>query len=204
MKENKCKICGASDEIIDLFEAISIRDKGLIKICELCSKREGLPIIKKPTEAQLKKAEERPRYFGGYKPQDSTSLKTEKEFTLRKGVEKGQNQYSYPMKKGLGSELIDNFGWVIMVARRKKKLTQEDLAREIGEPIENIKKIEEGILIENYKDLINKLEKTLGIQIKKWSKDENITEPANLKFDLVTTQKITIGDLKRMKEELEK
>ncbi|MBI2045335.1 hypothetical protein HYT23_04725, partial [Candidatus Pacearchaeota archaeon] len=51
----ECFRCGVSDEKTRLFDIIS--SKGLVKVCANCSREDGAPVVNKPTDFQLKAAE---------------------------------------------------------------------------------------------------------------------------------------------------
>ena len=109
-------------------------------------------------------------------------------------------------------DLVDHFHWVIMRFRRQKKLTQEQLAKEISEPLDSIMKAEQGVLPDKDYILVRKLENALGIRL---LKDEvarmqaPIEAPVSkpilkvLKFEPSTTKELTIADLRRIKERKE-
>jgi ribosome-binding protein aMBF1 (putative translation factor) len=95
------------------------------------------------------------------------------------------------------TNMVENFRWVITMARRKRHISQEQLASAIGEPDAAIKKIEEGILPKNSSPLVKKIEDYLGIRI---SKDVLFpTQRESLKFDSVNPKGFTISDLKEIK-----
>lgn len=169
MNFDRCYICGISEEKARLFEALLQGQKGIVKICELCSRKEDMPIIKKPTTEQLKEAEKRPRYFGGHQPKDQVYRKSGTETTLRSIIDKNYKS-SVSMEKKPRPDLVDNFHWLIMIGRRKKKLSQEQLAKEIGEPETVIKMAEQGFLPEDDYKIITKLESFLGVKLKKSEK----------------------------------
>ncbi len=107
-------------------------------------------------------------------------------------------------------DLVDNFHWVIMRFRRQKKLTQEQFAKEISEPLADIIKAEQGILPEKDYILVRKIENFLGIRLIKDAtlKIENpVTEQATkptlkvLRFKPDATKGIIIADIKRIQEE---
>lgn len=214
----ECYICGVSEQKTRLFEAISKTE--LIKICEPCSKKENMPIVRRPTTFQLKEAEKRQnqsiyqrmkeeRRKNPLNSQTSSIQKSQKEETsLRDIVDRSYGKKISGEKKPR-PDLIQNFHWVIMRARRSKKMTREQLAREISESITAIKMAEQGILPEDDDRLISKIESYLGISLKEKKTFENekfrqfnqIKEPTRiLKFDPVSTKDITIDDLKRMKK----
>lgn len=230
----ECSVCGTSEEEISLFDVIS--KEGVIKICEACSKREKLPIIKKPTTFQLKESErtssiyERLARLAGIKYDKAKIAEKTREFkkhttSLRELIE--QN-YKPDIKKeqmrkeqAQKPELIDNFHWHVMRARRARKITQKQLAKEIQESESAIKMIEQGMLPKDSYALIKKLEDYLGIKI---SKDTNKEQPKQfiyekklsefekpevqkeknetlkkLSFEPETAKALTIADLKKMR-----
>ncbi|MBW6442226.1 hypothetical protein K0A97_00380 [Patescibacteria group bacterium] len=225
----RCSICGISGEVSRLFDALSPKEKGVVKVCENCAKKEDMPILRRPTTFQLKKSETKRVYDnllsarnkeGSFKVQQRSPIgKNKEEITLREIVDRNYKQTS-SQKKEPQLDLVDNFHWVIMRARRLKKITQENLAREISESEAAIKMVEQGILPEDEYRLISKLESFLGIKLLKsqdkrgeWEGGISITgdlneidsykkQPARIiKFDPIVTKNLTISDLKRMKEE---
>ena len=144
---NECFNCGISGERVRLFDAIS--GKGIVKICKECVSNEEIPIIRKPSEVftrpilhdNLKDkggtVYERLSRMSGI---DSRDKKTpeEKEFsqkqetTLRDIIDKN---FKAQIKEELKPrpDLVDNFNWVIMRARRSKHITQEQLVEAIVE-----------------------------------------------------------------------
>jgi len=217
----ECFNCAISSEKVRLFDAIS--KKGIVKICKNCSLELNLPLIKRPTTFQLKESEvEQERGKTVYETLSSiagldalehqekverlakqrNSLKKE-EFDLRNLVDKNFKKRFKPDLKPR-PDLIDNFHWVIMRARRSKKLTQSKLAQELGESLSAIQMAEQGILPENDYRLINKLEAFLAINlVKKEFVNEIVKkQPIRiLEFDPIMTKNLTIEDLRKMKEQ---
>ena len=213
----ECSVCGVSKEKARLLDAIS--SEGIIKICEACSKEEDMPILRRPTTFQLKESEKELKIHDmllSVRRQKKESLeepekkdeKTNTETTLKEIADKNYEIVVSKEKKPRPN-LVDNFHWIIMRARRLKKLTQEQLAKEISESTAAIKMAEQGILPEDDYRLVNKLEGFLGINlIKDVSKATGFSHeksPARIiKFDKKTMQDLTISDLKKMKEQAEK
>ena len=213
----ECAICGVSKEKVRLLDAIS--SEGIIKICEACSKKEDMPILRRPTTFQLKESEKKPEIynmFSSVRRQKKESLgepekkpeEPKTETTLKEIVDRNY-EIVVSKEKKLRPDLVDNFHWILMRARRLKKLTQEQLAKEISESIAAIKMAEQGILPEDDYRLVNKLESFLGINlVKDASKITGFSpekSPARIiKFDKKTMQDLTISDLKKMKEQAEK
>jgi ribosome-binding protein aMBF1 (putative translation factor) len=214
----ECSVCGVSRKKVRLLDAIS--SEGIVKICEACSKAEDMPILRRPTTFQLKESEKKPSgiydMLSSVRRQKKESLeefgkkyeKIKTETTLKEIVDKKYEMMVSEEKKPR-PELVDNFHWIVMRARRLKKLTQEQLAKEISESIAAIKMVEQGILPEDDYRLVNKIEGFLGINlVKDVSKIPEFSHeksPARIiKFDTKTMKDLTISDLKGIKEQTEK
>ncbi len=207
----ECFKCGISEEKVRLFDAIS--EKGIVKICKECSQLEDMPVINKPTTLQLKESEakaqsksvyERLSKMSGFDPKNyvvNNGGLPQQDVSLRDLVDKN---FEREVKEKIEprEDLIHNFHWVIMRARRSKKLTREQLAREIAEAVSAVKMAEQGILPEDDYKLINKLEAFLGIKIRKAEAIPQLEDKEkDLSFDPMATKTITISDLKKIKEE---
>ncbi len=199
----ECEICGVSGSRIRLLDAVSTQ--GVIKVCEKCSREEGMPLLKRPTTFQLKEAErEQGTYVKGVREFSNIPKKNEEkeetEESLMELVNRNyESKHEGEVKPRL--DLEDNFHWIIMRTRRLKKLTQKDLAKELSESEAAIKMAEQGILPEDDYRLVNKLESFLGIRLRK--SDSPLTpmeQPARVvKFDKEVMENLTIADLKEMK-----
>ncbi len=212
----ECSVCGISGEKSRLLDAIS--SKGIIKICEVCFKEEDMPILRRPTTFQLKESEKEQKIhdmFLSIRRQKKESFgesekkheETKIEPTLKDVIDKNY-EITVSKEKKPRPDLIDNFHWLIMRTRRLKKLTQEQLAKEISESTAAIKMVEKGILPEDDYRLVNKIESFLGINlIKDASKTTLLNSeksPARIiRFDTKTMKDLTISDLKKMKEQTE-
>jgi len=222
----ECYKCGISGNEARLFDAIT--KEGIFKICNKCLGEEDIPVIRKPTTFQLKESEKPPTVYerlsrvAGISSEEhkekfsrahdeKKQLLEKQETTLREIVDRNYEEKIKDQKKEEAgqfqekpkrADLIDNFHWILMRARRRKKLTQEQLANEIAESKTAIEMAEKGILPEDDYRLVNKLEVFLGVRI---IKPEARPEPAKPKFGLDenTTKELTISDLKEMKSEIE-
>ncbi|MCK4552672.1 hypothetical protein KAT80_00520 [Candidatus Pacearchaeota archaeon] len=233
---NKCFKCGVSGDRALLFDAVS--EKGIVKICRKCSFEENIPIIKYLKE----KTEKRPTVYERLSRLSGIEIKSEKETpppTRMTSEDEGLGVYpkgartsnKVPSGEGknfsknvLGSigeksfGMVDNFHWIIMRARRAKKLTQKQFAETIEESEEAINMAEKGVLPKNDFVLVNKIENYLGIRIKNESArvvsfDEEVNqvkeeflqnvEEDKIKFDDTTTKTLTIADLQEMKKKKE-
>ncbi len=151
------------------------------------------------------------------------------ELNLRSIVEENFKRDLKDINPPQDSGLIRNFHWIIMRARRIKHLTQKQLAEAISVPEIAIRTMEQGVVPNNPENLIKKIESCLGIKITKKQPAEpsaeqdefkeesvlNVPEPgeadenldgnfnengAEINFDLLNSENLTIADLKEIKE----
>ena len=226
----ECFRCGVSDERERLFDAIS--NKGVVKICRSCSNEEGLPLVQ---PVDLNKPEktrsvyERLSDMAKLDPEKHRSMLLEKakQDSMRRYKEDRSRRQETTIKSVIESnlqknkpqprtDLIPNFHWVIMRARRAKKITQKQLAENIGEPESLIISAESGVIFNNSDSLVRKLENYLGIKIRNVespyssesqaaSNEESARERLEKegKFDNQTTEILTIADLQEINKKKE-
>ena len=105
--------------------------------------------------------------------------------------------------------LIDNYGEIIRKAREARRMSQEDLARLIKEPVSYIRKIESQKVIPS-DNVIIKLEKALNISLRKPFDLSDVAEyhGFGIKKRISGKAQLTLGDViiikkpKRVKEEV--
>ncbi len=218
----ECIKCGLEDDRVLLFDVIS--KNGIVKICRKCNVEEDFPLIKqvvrKPLIENKKGVYER---LSGYAGIDAEKHKKNFVFDEKEDLLKKQETNlkdlidenfvkKIPEKKEEPKNLIHNFHWIIMRARRAKKMTQSQFALEILEPEEAIRVIEQGIVPEDSAKLILKIENYLRIKITAPTLERNFdfgeidSSKAEVKkqfekevsFDDFTTKNLTISDLKEI------
>jgi ribosome-binding protein aMBF1 (putative translation factor) len=209
---DECFRCGVSGERVRLHDAIS--NHGIVKVCSDCAKIEGIPVINKPTENQIKEAQRHrtvhERLYGTEK-----SLIPRETNTLRDLVDqkfKNRGIQNHP-------DLIDNFHWKIQQVKRAKRITREEFAKGIGESDATVRMIEQGFLPANDYKIINKVESFLGVNLRKngtsgfpdtslpnkFSLDASAKESEKkLAFDSESTKNLKIEDLKEMDKKVDK
>lgn len=212
-----CFKCGIKGDRARLFDAIT--NEGIAKICGECASNEHIPIINKPTEFQLKEAERRQSIYQRFSRSDKTtpvtgtrSVNLERpETTLRDLVDRNLkfNPKRRELERKPRPDLVNNFHWAIMTARRRTKLSQKQVAEAIGVPESAVAMAEKGILPENDYGLVNKLENYLGIILIRKETREIVAEKhepepeKKLVFDPISLKTLTIADLKEMKKKKE-
>lgn len=208
----ECIKCGVTEDKALLFDVIS--PSGIVKICRRCNVEEDLPLIKKARDIEAPEfgresfLDKRKREFVFDKEDD---LRRKEDTTLREIVDRNFEK-RIPEKEEVGGDFVYNFHWIIMRARRAKKLTQSQFAEEIKEPESAIKMLEEGRVPKDSSRLILKVENYLGIKIMNKERDiysdEIDSEKDEIKkqfekeisFDPLTTKSLTISDLQKMKK----
>lgn len=163
-----CERCGVSENEVRILDAIP--DGRIAKFCERCAIIENITIIQKPKANQIKESEVEGIYERMQRLSGITSLKKpeRRDLVLRQDRLKELETnplLELPEKKNLN--LIEYFHWEIMKNRRRKGLTQQQLARAIGESETAVQMIENGKLPANAEPLINKLEQFLRVRLRK-------------------------------------
>src|SRR5271157_1626966 len=170
----KCFKCGTTG--VPLYDAIS--KEGIIKICENCRFRENLPLIKRSDSGKNEKVltvYERLSNMSGINPKELQTKKEEIEMlrkqneeykkVLDKNFQDEMTKFDLKPDTSGNSNLVRNFHWAIMTARRAKKMTQKQLADAIDEPELAIRLAEKGIVPRERERLVKKLEAYLKIRI---------------------------------------
>lgn len=167
-----CIRCNVDGGEVRLFDAIY--EGRMAKICERCSIIENVPIIKKPGVSQLKEAEmgrvgvyDRMKRLSGIKDakEETTFFREDKLKELDRKPE-----LELPEKEKLN--LVEHFYWQIMQNRRRKGLSQKQLAEVLSESEVAIEMIEKAKFPENAEILIKKLEQFFQIRLRKLSSEE--------------------------------
>lgn len=218
----ECSRCGISDKSVMLSDVIT--KEGIIKLCDKCCGYEDSPIIRKPTTFQLKEIARSPGTYerlarlAGLDPKETRTERTasllNQEKSLKAVVDKNYQERIKTEAKPR-PDLVDNFHWVLMRARRAKHITQKQLADAIGEPEAAIKKAEEGALPDN-NYLLNKIQSYLKVNLSKeqpklpddklaFSSEVNAENKFIPQNPTITEKKksgfLTIFDLRKLKEE---
>lgn len=207
---SECFKCGVSGEKSALSDAIV--KEGVVKVCSSCIDADDLPVIRKATEFDLKAMQSSPSVYdrlsraAGLNPQEHrekfSAGKQERGFTQKRHEASLRSIVDKNLKSRIQdgatprADLIDNFHWTILRARRLKKLTQEQVANTIGESESSIKLAEKGVLPPGDISLIVKLENFYRINLRKDFAQSQ--KPKTLDFENRRFDGINVSDLKRM------
>ncbi|MBT7102622.1 helix-turn-helix domain-containing protein [archaeon] len=160
----RCAICKKTSDETKLFEGIFNAE--MINICSYCAEDEGVPIITKPSEIQLEKADE--RYSVRERMERMSGRHDTTEISKDQIVTQGNlAKLRMPAPKEQHEDALDNYYWTLNIARRRKKLSVTQLAEKMQVDPQVIQDIEKGRLPEKFQDLFIKLEAYLGIKLLK-------------------------------------
>lgn len=210
----ECSKCGAPGEWSTLYDVITA--EGIIKLCKRCISDEHATVIKKPNEAEVQGVLKNESLYkrlsasAGLNP--SEHKKNIQEFYLQNRLKKDDvslrdlidKKFDKFVKNTLKKreDLVDNFNWIIMRARRLKKITTNQLAQEMGESERVIKMAEQGVLPEGDYVIVKKLQDILGIQILQPGVAAELErQRKQLGFDNYSTKTLTLSDLQKMEKE---
>lgn len=200
-----CYICGVSEEKALLYEGVA--KEGFVNICRKCYVKNEIPLVEKkditPETERKISVRERLVSMAGLKKEkfkviDKSASKEQEDEKLNKILEKNFKE-NLPRGFGSYSDLVDNFHWIIMRKRRMQKLTQEQFAKKIFEPLIVIQHVEKGELPKKYYNLIKKIENSLGVFL--FKEDNRSFEPSRIIGETKVASGITISDVKRFHEQ---
>jgi len=160
----RCAICKRESDEVELFEGILKAE--MIRICRECAESEGVPIVKKPSEVQLEKANE--RYSVRERMERMSGVRETTEISEDQTVTQGNLAKLRALpKKQFHEDVLDNYYWTLTHARRRRKLSINQFADLIKIDAKIIQAIEKGILPENFEEIFIQLESFLGIKLLK-------------------------------------
>ncbi len=216
-----CIKCLRNNEEVKLVDAIENGE--IVKLCEECAISEQVPIIRRPTSFQLNETEksrtvrERLSRMAGLPTVKKAHEEIRPKITLdnlRPSKDYSQIIQEKARKAKTANkpiDLIDNYNWHIRMARRTRKLSLTQLSAMIGESELILKMIENGETFDDILRIVLKIEQFFKINLRKsealkeQERIERVKQPARiLSLDPESLKKITIADLKKMKDEREK
>ena len=164
----RCTICKKTSDETKLYSGIL--ESEMVMICDACADDYNVPIIKKPTTSQLDRIDQ--KY--------SVRERMEVMAGMRKKVPISEDlmnasgtlaKLRAPMKKQLHEDVLDNYSWTLSMARRRRKMTPNQLAEKMQVAPEIIRAVEKGILPKDFEPLFIKIEAYMGIKLLKAQKD---------------------------------
>jgi ribosome-binding protein aMBF1 (putative translation factor) len=158
-----CRICGKPEEIVPLFDGVFDRSVG--KVCYNCSNREGITLIRKPTQEQLEQAQKRLSVREMMEKMSSPQqrIMVKDQMIAHKSLAK----LKFPGMKQEHGDLVHNYDWVLKQARRHEKMTTDQLALKANVQRKEIESLEAGQLFPGFEAVANALERALDVKILK-------------------------------------
>jgi ribosome-binding protein aMBF1 (putative translation factor) len=156
----KCVICNLSEDEAELFDGIY--DNEVVKVCKRCAELENIPFFKKPTKEQVEVSERRYSVRERMERLSGNKKKLNKEQLI---ANENLNKLKMPPKKQHDKDLLDDYYWRLQMARRSEKYTINQLSQKAQIPVEDLQNLEKGVLPENFKEIIEKLELVLNIKL---------------------------------------
>jgi ribosome-binding protein aMBF1 (putative translation factor) len=190
MKETieRCDLCGKRDDEASLYDSLIANNE--MRICEECSSKEAIPILKRPTLEQLNSPEKQ----AGVRERLARLVGFKEERTKNQAVLKIP-----PAKINKSSiKLVDNFHWEIMMRRRRKGITLSHMARALNQKEDVIKMLEKGIVPENAENLIKAVEQFLHIRL---IKEDPFRTEENFKRTIIQEDTEPVLDIQEEKIE---
>lgn len=200
-----CSICGVSGSKERLFDVVD--SKEIIRVCENCARNEHMPIVRKPTVYQLQAAERRPTLderlarMRGVPAERAAERLGKTNMSLRETINKNYEK-SIGNQRKPRPDLVHNFHWTILRVRRARRVTQEQMARDINEPESAIRMAERGILPADNR-LIKKIEDYLGVQLLKEGIQQSPRIPTRtIEINPQNAKNLKVADLQRKEAEM--
>ena len=189
----RCTVCKKTSDEVELFKGIKVN--GMVMVCSTCADREGIPIIRKPSESQLSKADE--RYSVRERMERMSGMHDTTEISEDQIVTQGNlAKLRMPAPKQHHEEILDNYYWTLNIARRRKKLTLTQLAEKMQVSPQIIQGIEKGKIPENFQELFVKLEAFLGIKLLKNHKTRiNFTRTIDEEREILKSVRKKMGSI---------
>jgi len=155
-----CAVCGRSGEETVLLDGIY--EGEIVKVCERCAELEEIPLIKKPSEEQLIEADK------NYSVRERMERMSRRNIPISKDHEtamKNLAKIQIPEKRQENERLVENYYWLMQMARRRKKLSLSQLSENTNIPAETLQRFERGVIPPDFESLIPVLEEVLDVRL---------------------------------------
>ena len=174
----QCFRCEKSGREVRIFDAVYNND--FVKVCERCALIENIPLIKKPTTSQLRESEGSIGVYKRLRRMAGLEKPVEKHESILEQIRKLEEhpELEKPEEKR-PFNLVENFHWKVMRARRNRGFSHRQLGWALGESEAAIKMIEKAELPEDAEKLIKKLEQFFQIRLREKSFNEIEEEKKN-------------------------
>lgn len=140
----------------------AIEDGKIVRVSESYARREGLVVLRNHSQI-----------FGTPQAMDRVAKLKQKEAAEKKfGIDTFRKPLNY-RKNQVINELVDNFHWQVISARKSRNLSRKQLGDAVGVSENVIKTLENGLLPSDDFILISKVEAYLKLNLRKDGKSYN-------------------------------
>ncbi len=197
----RCAICKTPWDQTNLFEGVY--ENEMIMVCADCAREENIPIIRKPTSEQLEKAEI--RYSVRERMERLSGMNKPKRLNReQKIVQSNLGKLKMPEPKQKNDSVLDNYYWTLNMARRRKKMTINQVSQQTGISSVVINSIERGQIPIDFQEVFFKLETYFRIKLLKFHKSKvNYVLNSEEENDLIEEVKTNISKAEIFDEEKE-
>lgn len=157
----ECRICGKGSDETELFDGIF--EEKIESVCASCAKVENIPLIKKPVFVEEEKTAHLTVRERMEKLSAPKKVLPKEHFIAHKNLAK----LHFPTKREDHPDLIENYDWILKTARRRKKLSQTQVAEELIVPLQVILDLESGKIPKDFLNYLDKIQDFLGVNVRK-------------------------------------
>ncbi len=198
--ERICNLCGSTEMESDLYEGVY--DDEIVLICKECARDENIPILRKPTPEQLIQPVEE-RYSVRERMERLSGIK--KPGVSQSTVKLNMSKVKRPEPKQSHPNIIDNYYWEINMARRRKKMSINQLSEQIDIPVDTLESLEKGKIPPEFETIFEKLEKFFNIKLlKRYSKNISFNYNPNEEQKILEDVKNKIKNKKQQLKKIKK
>lgn len=184
MPNKRCVICKKPWEIIDLYEGIY--DNQMVMVCEECASEEKIPRLRKPSPEQLQLADKRYSVRERMEKMSGMSKHRTEVGKDQQVLQKNLTKLRMPDPKQQHDDVLDNYYWTLNMARRRLKMTINQVARQTQVPVEVLKAIEKGKIPDGFEQTFIILESFFEIKLLKHHKQKvHYVRPADEEADII-------------------
>lgn len=160
----KCAVCKRTSDEVQLYTGI-LKDE-MVMICEECATSERIPVVKKPSESQLDRANK--RYSVRERMERLSGIRDPSRINGEQIITQGNlAKLRMPPKKEHNDDILYNYYWTLNIARRRAKLSIMQLAKKLDIPSDIIQSIEKGKIPKDFEEIFSKLEIFFNIKLLK-------------------------------------
>jgi len=168
MPNKRCVICKKPSEIIELYKGLFNNE--MVMVCIECANEEKIPRFTQPSPEQLQLADK--RYSVRERMEEMSGMNKYRTEVGRDQqiVKRNLNKLRMPDPKQQHEDILDNYYWTLNMARRRRKMTINQVSVQTRIPIEIIEAVEKGKIPAEFEKIFLTLEAFFRIKLLKHHK----------------------------------